>query len=62
MQYIFTDIALNWHAVPEETNIMFQEIGDEKDIVDKIINTAVEEVLKAVIARYTAEEIVTVNF
>jgi prohibitin 1 len=61
LQDIFTDIALNWHAVPEETNIMFQEIGDEKDIVDKIINPAVEEVLKAVIARYTAEEIVTVN-
>ncbi|MBG1244273.1 prohibitin family protein [Nostoc sp. NZL] len=59
LQDIFTDIALNWHVIPEETNIMFQEIGDEKDIVDKIINPAVEEVLKAIIARYTAEEIVT---
>ena len=59
LQDVFTDVALNWHAIPEETNIMFQEIGDEKDLVDKIINPAVEEVLKAVIARYTAEEVVT---
>ncbi|MBD2360607.1 prohibitin family protein [Anabaena minutissima FACHB-250] len=59
LQDIFTDIALNWHVIPEETNIIFQEIGDEKDIGEKIINPAVEEVLKAVIASYTAEEIVT---
>jgi len=59
LQDVFTNVALNWHILPAETNIMFQEIGDEKDVVDKIINPAVEEVLKAVIARYTAEEIVT---
>ncbi|MBW4563927.1 MAG: prohibitin family protein [Mojavia pulchra JT2-VF2] len=59
LQDIFTDVALNWHIIPEETNVMFQNIGDEKDVVEKIINPAVEEVLKAVVARYTAEEIVT---
>ncbi|MBD2208144.1 prohibitin family protein [Calothrix sp. FACHB-1219] len=59
LQDVFTDVALNWHVIPEETNIMFQEIGDERDLVDKIINPAVEEVLKAVVARYTAEEVVT---
>jgi len=59
LQDVFTEVALNWHIIPEETNIVFQEIGDETDIVDKIINPAIKEVLKAVIARYTAEEIVT---
>ncbi|MHC5613366.1 MAG: prohibitin family protein [Nostoc sp.] len=59
LQDVFTDVVLNWHVIPEETNIIFQEIGDEKDIVEKIINPAVEEVLKAVISRYTTEEIVT---
>jgi regulator of protease activity HflC (stomatin/prohibitin superfamily) len=59
LQDVFTDVALNWHVIPEETNIIYQQIGDEKDIVNKIINPAVEEVLKAVIARYTAEEVVT---
>ena len=59
LQDIFTDVALNWHILPEEANVIFQDIGDEKDIVEKIINPAVEEVLKAVMARYAAEEIVT---
>ncbi|MCG6134704.1 MAG: prohibitin family protein [Nostoc sp. LLA-1] len=59
LQDVFTDIALNWHIIPEEANIIFQEIGDEINVVEKIINPAIEEVLKAVIARYTAEEIVT---
>ncbi|MBD2388523.1 prohibitin family protein [Cylindrospermum sp. FACHB-282] len=59
LQDVFADVALNWHIIPEETNVIFQEIGDEKDVVEKIINPAIEEVLKAVISRYTAEEIVT---
>ncbi len=59
LQDIFTDVALNWHILSEQTNVVFQDIGDEKDVVEKLINPAVEEVLKAVIAKYTAEEIVT---
>ncbi len=59
LQDVFTDVALNWHIIPSEANAMFQQIGDENSVVDRIINPAVEEVLKAVIAEYTAEEIIT---
>jgi regulator of protease activity HflC (stomatin/prohibitin superfamily) len=59
LQDVFTDVALNWHIIPEEANAIFQQIGAENDVVDRIINPAVEEVIKAVIAKYTAEEIVT---
>ncbi|OLP15694.1 band 7 protein [Leptolyngbya sp. 'hensonii'] len=59
LQDVFTDVALNWHIVPTQANVMFQEIGDENQVVQRIINPAVEEVLKAVMARYTAEEIIT---
>lgn len=59
LQEVFTDVALNWHIIPEEANAIFQQIGDEKQIVDRIIAPAVEEVLKAVMAKYTAEEIIT---
>lgn len=59
LQNIFTDVALNWHILPDKANIIFQQIGDEKDVTDRIINPAVEEVLKAVIAQYTAEEVIT---
>lgn len=59
LQDVFADVALNWHIIPEEANAIFQEIGTEIAIVDRIINPAVEEVLKAVIAKYTAEEMIT---
>ncbi|MBD2071973.1 prohibitin family protein [Leptolyngbya sp. FACHB-671] len=59
LQEVYTDVALNWHIVPTEANVIFQEIGDRLAIVERIINPAVEEVLKAVMAKYTAEEIVT---
>ncbi|MEG4497414.1 prohibitin family protein [Microcoleus sp. F10-C6] len=59
LQDVFTDVALNWHIIPEEANAIFQQIGDEKEVVDCIIAPAVEEVLKAVMAKYTAEEIIT---
>ncbi|MDX2100204.1 MAG: prohibitin family protein [Leptolyngbyaceae cyanobacterium bins.59] len=59
LQDVFTDVALNWHIVPNEANVLYQEVGREEQVVQRIINPAVEEVLKAVMARYTAEEIIT---
>ncbi|MEG3929582.1 MULTISPECIES: prohibitin family protein [unclassified Microcoleus] len=59
LQDVFTDVALNWHIIPEEANAIFQQIGDEKEVVARIIDPAVQEVLKAVMAKYTAEEIIT---
>ncbi|UBF30420.1 prohibitin family protein (plasmid) [Kovacikia minuta CCNUW1] len=59
LQDVYTDVALNWHIVPEETHLIFQQIGRQDAIIQHIINPAVEEVLKAVMATYTAEEIIT---
>lgn len=59
LQNVFADVALNWHIIPQEVNAIFQEIGDEQAVVMRIINPAVEEVLKAIMAKYTAEEIIT---
>ncbi|MBU7584942.1 MAG: prohibitin family protein [Nostoc sp. TH1S01] len=59
LQDVFTDVALNWHIIPEEANIIFQQIGNQQNIISCIINPAIEEVLKAIIAQYTAEEIIT---
>jgi prohibitin 1 len=59
LQEVFVDVALNWHIAPEEANLIFQQIGDAQAVIDRIINPAIEEVLKAVMARYTAEEIIT---
>jgi len=59
LQDVFTDVALNWHIIPEKANAIFQQIGDERQVVARIIDPAVQEVLKAVMAKYTAEEIIT---
>ncbi|HEY9708159.1 MAG TPA: prohibitin family protein, partial [Oculatellaceae cyanobacterium] len=59
LQKVSTDIALNWHIIPEEANIIFQKIGDENQVIQRIINPAIEEVLKSLMAKYTAEEIIT---
>ena len=59
LQDVFADVALNWHIMPESANAIFQRIGDENAVIDRVINPAIEEVLKAVMARYTAEELIT---
>lgn len=59
LQDIFTDVALNWHIIPEEVNLLFQQVGNQEAVIQRIINPAIEEVLKSVIAQYTAEEIIT---
>ena len=59
LQDVFTDVALNWHIIPEKANLIFQKVGEKPAIINRIINPAVEEVLKAVMAKYTAEEIIT---
>lgn len=59
LQNIFTQVVLNWHIQPIKTNLVFQQIGDEKNIIDMIIDPAIAEVVKAIVAQYTAEEIIT---
>jgi regulator of protease activity HflC (stomatin/prohibitin superfamily) len=59
LQDVHADVALNWHIIPREANLIYQEIGNAQAVIQKIISPAIEEVLKAVMARYTAEEIIT---
>jgi len=58
LQDVFSDVALNWHILPERANGVFRQIGDEAAVVRSIINPAIEEVIKAVMAHYTAEEVI----
>jgi regulator of protease activity HflC (stomatin/prohibitin superfamily) len=58
LQTISTDIVLNWHLDASAVNKVYQTIGDEQAIADKIITPAVSEVVKASTALYTAEEVI----
>lgn len=59
LQSVTTNIALNWHIEPSKVNKIYQEIGDEQDLVTRIITPALNEVLKASTPKRTAEEILT---
>lgn len=57
LQDVTTTIALNFHLSTEETNNLYQEIG--KAYRERIIDPAIQEGVKAVTAKYTAEELIT---
>jgi regulator of protease activity HflC (stomatin/prohibitin superfamily) len=50
-------IAVNYHASPDKVNKIYQIIGSEYK--ERIIDPAVQEVVKAITARYTAVELIT---
>lgn len=57
MQNIVTKIAVNFNPSPASISKLYQTVG--LDYGSKIIDPAVHEVVKAVTARYTAEELIT---
>jgi regulator of protease activity HflC (stomatin/prohibitin superfamily) len=50
-------IAVNYHISPDKSNWVFQNIGNEYKA--RIIDPAVQEVVKAITAKYTAVELIT---
>jgi len=57
LQDVTSSVALNYHVVPDKANIVYQNLGVE--FKERIIDPAIQEVMKAVSARYTAEELIT---
>jgi prohibitin 2 len=57
LQDVSSKVALNYHVIPDKANIVYQNIGIH--FKERIIDPAILEVVKAVTARYTAEELIT---
>lgn len=57
LQDTHSTIAVNYHIVPDKANWVYQSIG--KEYKERIIDPAVQEVVKAVTALYTAVELIT---
>ena len=57
LQDVSSRIALNYHIVPDRANTVYQKIGAQ--FKERIIDPAIQEVVKAVTAKYTAEELIT---
>jgi regulator of protease activity HflC (stomatin/prohibitin superfamily) len=57
LQDVTSSVALNYHVIPDKANVVYQTIGVE--FKERIIDPAIQEVMKAVSARYSAEELIT---
>lgn len=57
LQDVSSRVALNYHVVPDRANVVYQKIGIQ--FRERIIDPAILEVVKAVTAKYTAEELIT---
>jgi regulator of protease activity HflC (stomatin/prohibitin superfamily) len=57
LQDTHSTIAVNYHILPDHANWVYQNIGG--DYKSRIIDPAVQEVVKAITARYTAVELIT---
>ncbi len=57
LQDVALSVALNYHIMPDKANLVYQTIGVE--FKERMIDPAIQEVMKAVSARYSAEELIT---
>ena len=57
LQTVSTEVTVNYRASPNSVNRLYQEVGP--DYENRIIQPAIEEVVKQVTANYNAEELIT---
>lgn len=59
MQEIHANVAVNWSLNPDKVVETYKTIGDDQDVLQRIIVPAVNEVLKSASAKRAAEEVLT---
>lgn len=57
LQDVSSEVVLNFHIIPDKANKLYQSLGIH--FKERIIDPAIQEVVKAVTAEYTAEELIT---
>jgi prohibitin 2 len=57
LQEVQTTIALNYHISPSQANIIYQQLG--ADYADRIIAPTIQESVKASVAKFNAEDLIT---
>ena len=55
LQMVNTEVALNYHLAPESLQDTYSRVG--LDVENKIIDPRIQEVVKAVVAKFSAEEL-----
>lgn len=58
LQEVTTEVAVNWSIDPTDAEWVYQHLGDESDLTSKVIAPIVSNAVKAVAARYNAEQLI----
>lgn len=58
LQDVTVDAVVNYHINPAGVNKVYQRVGDNKDVFERIISPNTNEVIKASTAQFTAEDII----
>lgn len=58
LQDVTTEIAVNWSINPLDAEWVYERLGDESQLSDKVITPVVSNAVKAVAAHYDAEQLV----
>ncbi len=58
LQDVSSTVATNWHILPGDAEWVYQHIGNEPALVDKVIRPAISNSVKAVTAHYNAEDLI----
>lgn len=59
LQRVNTTVVLNYHVQPTEVVQVYRELGAFENIEPRIIDPAIQEAMKAVTAKFTAEQLIT---
>lgn len=62
LQTIAASIVVNWHPDPTKVMDIFNDVGDEDNMLSGIMQPALNEIVKANTAQFTAEEVVSKRF
>lgn len=58
LQNVTTEVAVNWSINPVDAEWVYERLGDESQLADKVIAPIVSNAVKAVAAHYDAEQLV----
>lgn len=59
LQDVRMDLAVRWHLPPDQVPVVYQRLGDMPLMVSKVLEPAVEDTLKTVVATLTAEQLIS---
>lgn len=58
LQDVTTQVAVNWSINPVDAEWVYQHLGNEQALVNKVIDPTIANVVKAVTAKYNAEDLI----